>query len=227
MGELHVVDDVVLLGTPVTTEPSKWQKALWVKWKILDGPGAPGGCKGVSMCCTCRKNMLLTGACAMLFKSRSWGLFASSRMVKWSMMLDVYTVYTVIDLLMIYYTQGIHTSYHVLGLAVVNSCIRGPFGHSAFWLQAPKAATPVVTPEVWRATCKCFTRHNRHRRKITGQLESSRSMQAWTGYLPGLPCYGRNCDIRSPSHSVEAADQTLERISRMASGHKALAGSQG
>lgn len=27
MGELHVVDDVVLLGTPVTTEPSKWQKA--------------------------------------------------------------------------------------------------------------------------------------------------------------------------------------------------------
>ncbi|CAK9009863.1 unnamed protein product [Durusdinium trenchii] len=26
MGELHVVDDVVLLGTPVTTEPAKWQK---------------------------------------------------------------------------------------------------------------------------------------------------------------------------------------------------------
>lgn len=80
MGELHVVDDVVLLGTPVTTEPSKWQKALWVKWKVLDGPGAPGGCKGVFTCCKCRKNMLLTGACAMLFKSRSWGLFASSRM---------------------------------------------------------------------------------------------------------------------------------------------------
>ena len=27
MGELHVVDQVVLLGTPVTTEPAKWQKA--------------------------------------------------------------------------------------------------------------------------------------------------------------------------------------------------------
>lgn len=27
MGELHVVDHVVLLGTPVTTEPAKWQKA--------------------------------------------------------------------------------------------------------------------------------------------------------------------------------------------------------
>ena len=60
MGELHVVDDVVLLGTPVTTEPSKWQKALWVEWKVLDGPGAPGGCKGVSMCCKCGTDMLLT-----------------------------------------------------------------------------------------------------------------------------------------------------------------------
>ncbi|CAJ1460756.1 unnamed protein product [Effrenium voratum] len=27
MGEFHVVDDVVLLGTPVTTEATKWQKA--------------------------------------------------------------------------------------------------------------------------------------------------------------------------------------------------------
>jgi len=67
MGELHVVDDVVLLGTPVTTEPSKWQKALWVKWKVLDGPGAPGGCKGVFTCCKCRKNMLLTGVGAGVY----------------------------------------------------------------------------------------------------------------------------------------------------------------
>lgn len=38
MGELHVVDDVVLLGTPVTTEPSKWQKVRSVaSGRVING----------------------------------------------------------------------------------------------------------------------------------------------------------------------------------------------
>lgn len=38
MGELHVVDDVVLLGTPVTTEPSKWQKVRSVaSGRVVNG----------------------------------------------------------------------------------------------------------------------------------------------------------------------------------------------
>ena len=46
MGELHVVDDVVLLGTPVTTEPAKWQKVRTMMPASVDQKHHSGPKKG-------------------------------------------------------------------------------------------------------------------------------------------------------------------------------------